>query len=171
MQPSISSHRYHLRWQNTFFNTTQSYGSFHSSVLKYAVAERKARFISYLVWFPETGVVNNESETHSSSLYGLPCFGRDQLLLSATPRNWFQVYWFTYRLTGRSCQEYAAESLETDQIERNQRGNYWVVEWLIGNDRKISQAQWLHIMQTDCWLILSDAHYFNSTEGTQFYGA
>jgi len=92
----LCSHQYRLTGttldgKRTCFNTTKSYGSFHFFVLKYAVAERKDRFISYPVSFPDTGLVNNESDPHNSTLYGLPCFGRDQLLLSATPRNWFQV--------------------------------------------------------------------------------
>jgi hypothetical protein len=53
-------------------------------VLKYAVAE-KVRFISFVASFSDTEVLNNESDPHSTTVYGLPCFGRDLVLLSATP--------------------------------------------------------------------------------------
>lgn len=130
------------------FNTTKKTRKFPFLCVKTCSSrERKNRFVSYPVSFSATGVVNNESEPHNSTLYGLSCFGRDQLLPSATPRSWFQVCWFTYRLTGRSCQEHAAESLETDKIQLNQRGNDWFVDWIwqqnISSPVAAHHADWL----------------------------
>jgi hypothetical protein len=160
----LCSHQNHLTGttldgKRTCFNTTKSYRSFrfYSYVLKYAVAERKNRFISYPISFSDTEMVNNEAEPHNSTLYGLPCFGRDQLLLSATPRNCFQVYWFTYRLTGRSCQKHAAESLQTDRIQLNRRGKDWLVDWVwqqnISSPLSAYRAHWLLTNSVGCTLL------------------